>query len=153
MATQPPTWAIAGARAAHVGHPAALPSVSLAQFADESAWGTKLTGTFNFGGIKAQPGQPSSLHWTHEEVKGHLQLVQCAFRDFASADEYFAAHATILQSGGGCAAYRAALPDLPKATDLLGHGRTGQPRYATDSDYGVKIMAIIRESGLTRYDA
>lgn len=150
---QPPDWAVAAARAAHVGRPAALPSVSLAQFAAESAWGTKLTGTFNYGGIKAQPSHPSSLHWTHEEVKGHLQLVQCAFRDFASPEEYFTAHADLLQHGPACAAYRAALPDLVKATDLLGHGRVGRPRYATDSAYGTKLMAIVRGSNLTRYDA
>lgn len=152
MGHQPPAWAIAGARAAYIGRPAALPSVSLAQFADESDWGAKVTGKFNFGGIKAQPGHPSSLHWTHEEVKGHLQLVQSAFRDFASPAEFFAAHAELLQHGAGCAAYRAALPDLTRATDLLGHGRSDQPRYATDSTYGAKILAIVRGSNLTRYD-
>lgn len=151
--TQPTAAAIAAARAAHLSRPAALPSVSLAQWAIESAWGRKLTGTFNYFGIKAQHGHPSSLHWTHEEVRGHLQLVQCAFRDFASPAEAFAAHGDILQHGAGCAAYRAALPDLVKATDLLGHGRIGQPRYATASGYGASLMAIIRGSQLTRYDA
>ena len=152
MSTQPPAWAIDAARAAYTGHPAALPSVTLAQFADESAWGTKLTGTFNFGGIKAMPGHPYSMHPTHEEVKGHLVPVLCAFRDFASPQEYFDVHADLLQHGAGCAAYRAALPDIRKATDLLGHGRVGQPRYATVSDYGARLMAIITGSGLTRYD-
>lgn len=151
--TQPPPWAIAAARSAHATHPAALPSVQLAQWALESGWGKKLTGAFNFFGIKAMPGHPSSLHWTHEVVKGERQLVQCAFRDFASAAEAFAAHADILQSGTGCAAYRAALPNLALATDLLGHGTPAHPRYATDPNYGAEIMAIIRGSSLTEYDA
>lgn len=145
MSIQLPDWAIAGARAAFVGRPAAVPIVSIAQFGDESDWGKKVTGTFNFGGIKAQPGHPSSLHWTHEEVKGEKQPVRCAFRDFASPEEYFMAHAELLQHGAGCAAYRAALPNLARATDLLGHGRAGQPRYATDSDYGEKLMRIIND--------
>lgn len=141
---QPPSWVVDAARAAFVGRPAALPIFTIAQFGDESAWGKKVTGAFNFFGNKAQPGHPSSLHWTHEEVKGEKVLVQCAFRDFASAAESFAAHADLLQHGAGCAAYRAALPDLARAADALGHGRPGQPRYATDSDYGAKLMAIIR---------
>ena len=150
--TQPPPWAIAAARAAHTTRPAALPSVSLAQWALESAWGRQTTGAFNFFGIKAMPRHPSSLHWTHEVVKGERQLVQCAFRDFESPVEAFGVHGDLLQTASSCAAYRAALPNLATAADLLGHSTPAHPRYATDPDYGAKLMAVIRGSNLTEYD-
>lgn len=143
MATQPPTWAIAAARVSHRTRPHALPVVSLAQFAEESDWGKTVTGAFNFFGIKARPGEPYKLCSTHEEVNGVRKPVMAPFRSYASAQEAFDAHGDVLEHSIGCAAFRAALPDLARACDLLGHGANGRPRYATASDYGSALMKII----------
>ena len=152
MSTQPPAWAIEAARAARRTRPHALPSVSLAQLAEESAWGAVVTGAFNFFGIKAVGAQPCRLCATHEEVGGRRVTVTQPFRVFASAQEAFDAHGDVLEQTAGCAAYRAALPDLARACDLLGHGAAGRPRYATAAAYGAQILRIIRGSDLTRYD-
>lgn len=150
---QPPDWAIAGARAAHKTYPAALASFGLAQGIDESAWFTKPAGVNNYHGIKALPGQPRTVVTTHETIGGVSRQMQCAFANFASPAESFMAHAHILATAASCAAYRAALPDIDKAADALGHGSPLHPRYATAINYGPAIASIIHSDQLTRYDA
>jgi flagellum-specific peptidoglycan hydrolase FlgJ len=128
-------------------------SVQLAQWALESAWGTKTCGPHNYFGMKALPGQPAVTVATHEFYRGHLVAVQALFRAFDNDNEAFEAHAKLLATGSAYAAARAALPDPFAFADNLGGGTPARPRYATDPHYGDKLGAIIRGSRLTRYDA
>jgi flagellum-specific peptidoglycan hydrolase FlgJ len=57
MGTQPSAAAIAAARASHKKW-GILASISLAQWALESAWGKRTSGPFNYFGMMALPGQP-----------------------------------------------------------------------------------------------
>jgi flagellum-specific peptidoglycan hydrolase FlgJ len=150
--TQPSAEAIAAARASFKtrGIPA---SVTLAQWALESGWGKRMSGKHNCFGIKARAGEPCTSVVTHEVIKGKRVAVTCLFRDYASLTEAFDAHAKLLQTGSAYADFRKALPDLVKATAALGGGTPARPRYATDPAYGAKLMAIIRGSALTKYDA
>jgi len=149
--TQPTAEAIAAARASQTsrGIPA---SVTLAQWALESAWGTKLSGKHNCFGIKARAGEPCTAVVTHEVVNGKSVARTALFRDYASLAEAFDAHAKLLKTGAPYADFRKALPDLEKATAALGGGTSTRPRYATDPNYGAKLMAVIRGSNLTRFD-
>jgi flagellum-specific peptidoglycan hydrolase FlgJ len=149
---QPTAEAIAAARASAKkrGIPA---SVTLAQWALESAWGTRMSGKHNCFGIKAKPGEPCTRVTTHETIKGKSVATACLFRDYASLAEAFDAHAQLLGTGAAYADFRKALPDLVKATEALGGGTPARPRYATDPNYGSKLMAVIRGSKLTQYDA
>lgn len=127
-------------------------SVTLAQWALESAWGTRMSGKHNCFGIKARPGEPCTAVVTQEVVNGKRVKVTALFRDYASLDEAFDAHARLLAKGAPYADFRRALPDLAKATAALGGGTPARPRYATDPNYGASLMAIIRASNLERFD-
>ena len=141
----PPLDIIAPARASQKawGIPA---SVTLAQWAVESAWGKRMSGANNPFGIKARPGEPCKVVTTHEVVKGQRIEVQAAFRSFASLAEAFDAHARLLATAGVYAHARKALPDPFAFADAL----TGT--YATDPHYGAALGAIIRGSHLEQYD-
>lgn len=121
-------------------------SVTLAQWALESAWGKRDLGAFNYFGMKALPGQPSVTIPTHEVIKGQRILIQAAFRKFASVEEAFDAHGKLLATAGVYAHARTFLPDPFKFGDAL----TGT--YATDPHYGASLASIIRGSNLTQYD-
>jgi len=149
---QPTAEAIAAARSSQKarGIPA---SVILSQWALESAWGTKMSGKHNCFGIKARAGEPCTPVLTHEVIGGKRVAKTLLFRDYTSLAEAFDAHAKLLATGAPYADFRKALPDLAKATAALGGGTPAHPRYATDPDYGRKLMAVIRGSNLTRFDA
>jgi hypothetical protein len=119
-------------------------SVDLAQYGDESAWGKVVTGSYNFFGIKALPGQPSAMCWTHEwnGVKFVRELQP--FRVYASAAEAFDDHGRLLAQHYPEA--MACLPDIPAFVAVMAK------RYATDPGYAEKIIAIITDEQLTRYD-
>lgn len=144
--TQPSAEAIAAARAAQKkwGIPA---SISLSQWALESAWGTRTAGAFNFFGMKALPGQPCEMVTTHEVYRGNRVKVQAAFRKFASCADAFDAHAKLLATAGVYAHARVGLPNAV----AFAHALTGI--YATDPHYGDTLVAVMRGSNLTRYDA
>lgn len=145
MSTQPPGWAIDAARLTQKRW--SIPaSVQLAQFALESAWGTRTSGPHNYFGMKALTGQPQVIIPTHEVYKGVRVLVQQSFRAFASDLEAFDAHGKLLATAGAYAKARAKLSDpFAFAAALTGI-------YATDPNYGASIAAVIRGSNLTAYD-
>lgn len=120
-------------------------SISLAQFALESAWGTKTSGTHNYFGMKAKKGEPGIVCRTHEFFKGQMVETSANFRCFASPEEAFEAHAQLL----------ATAPCYHKARSCLdyqsyAHALTGV--YATDPHYGDKLVDLIERSKLAQYD-
>ena len=124
-------------------------SVTLAQWALESGWGTKVSGKFNYGGITAKvkdavfpfkpgtPLEPATLCWTHENWQGKRVSCQRWFKDFPSVEAYFIAHAKLLATGAPYAKARAKLPDPNAFADAL----TGV--YATAPNYGTVLKSIM----------
>ncbi|WCT78683.1 glycoside hydrolase family 73 protein [Novosphingobium humi] len=133
-------------------------SISLAQWALESAWGKSVSGKNNYGGITAKvsgasfphvpgtPLEPATLCWTREVVNGQSVRCQRYFKDYASAEDYFDAHGKLLATGKPYAKARALLPDPNAFADAL----TGV--YATDPKYGSTLKAIMRGSNLYQHN-
>ena len=124
-------------------------SVSLAQFALESAWGKKMpAGSNNPFGIKAVGNQPSVSVRTREvDRNGRSYYIQAPFRKFASIAEAFDQHGRLLAQGKPYAKARLKLPDPDAFADAL----TGV--YATDPLYGELLRKIMRQSKLYAYNA
>lgn len=119
-------------------------SLSLAQFAMESAWGARTTGKYNYFGIKAKTG---TLVWTHEYIHGVNTPIQQTFADYNSPQEAFNAHAELLTSPTGH--YAKALPTIGS---LEAYVKAIGPIYATDPNYAAEILNLIHSNQLTQYD-
>ncbi len=124
-------------------------SVSLAQWALESGWGSAVSGKNNYGGITAKvkdavfpfvpgtPLEPATLCWTHENWQGKRVKCQRWFKDYDTPQLFFEAHAKLLATGAPYANARSKLPDPRAFADAL----TGV--YATAPDYGKQLKAIM----------
>jgi flagellum-specific peptidoglycan hydrolase FlgJ len=121
-------------------------SVSIAQYGLESAWGAKTTGSFNYFGIKARPGQPFTTVETHEWNGVKYIAEPQPFANFASMAEAFDAHARLLAETLVYAPAMGALPDVPAFVAAMAR------HYATAPTYAAQVMSIIRGDGLERYD-
>ena len=123
-------------------------SVTMAQWADESAWGTRVpTGSNNPFGIKALDGEPFVTSMTHEVVKGVRQYVQARFRKYPSLAAAFTDHARLLATAKVYAVARSYLPNQLHRfiQEMAGH-------YASDPEYASKLLSIINQHGLQKYD-
>lgn len=121
-------------------------SVTLAQWALESAFGRAMpVGSNNPFGIKAKKGQDAVLTWTHEVIHGNRRRVQAKFAKYASIEEAFEAHARVFYNGY----YKAALSKLPDP-DAFANALTGV--YATDPQYGGKLISIMKKYNLYQYN-
>ena len=124
-----------------------LASSSLAQWADESGWGAKTTGAFNYFGVKAPEASiPGRMCITHEVVHGVRQEMECRFRDFASLQAAFDYHAALIATDRR---YRAA---YAVRDELEPYIRAMAPVYATAPDYAEQLLALINENRLAQYD-
>lgn len=144
----PPSDVVAAAQAAQRAT-GILASVTLGQWALESAWGAKATGTFNTFGIKAAAGQSGKLCATHEVVGGKSVAIKALFRNFDSVAEAFAAHAHVLCDPrfAAAAAHKADVGAFVRAISL-----PNRPAYATDPDYADKLLELIRVERFARFD-
>ncbi len=153
---------------ATTGYP---PIVLLAQWAIESSWGKKVTGDFNFWGIKRTPEQgPAKLCPTTEELTkaGFQELradvratvskmsplgngvnrfwLSCWFASYASFDESVAAYISFIL---GNSRYHAAWAQyqLSKDTDglLKGIARAG---YATGRGYEDLLLTLEHQENI-----
>ena len=124
-------------------------SVSLAQFALESGYGTHMPpGSNNAFGIKALKGQPSVTVNTREVINGKSVIIKAAFRKFDSMADGFDAHARLLATKG---VYAPAMEKW-KAGDLEGGIRLMGAKYATDPSYAAKLLSLIGAQSLAQYD-
>lgn len=123
-------------------------SISIAQYADESAWGKAVTGAFNYFGIKAAVGQKATLCWTHEFVNGRYVKVLAPFTDYYSPAEAFMDHADLLATHPAYAGFMSQVRsgNVRGACDAL----TGV--YATAPGYGETLWNLIQSEGLLQYD-
>jgi flagellum-specific peptidoglycan hydrolase FlgJ len=120
-------------------------SVTIAQWAIESGWGARVTGTYNVFGIKAVQGQSSTACASHEVINGERVPVTAYFANYGSLAEAFVAHARVLM-GLPYMAARKCLPDVEAFVDKMA------PVYATDPNYASLVMKIIIQHNLTQYD-
>jgi len=121
-------------------------SVTLAQYGLESAWGKKVTGTFNFFGNKWD-GQGSYTEVpTHEFINGRYVSTVAKFKNFPSVVEAFDFHGQLLATHP---AYNHAM-EFADYPEEFAKALTGV--YATDPQYGNKLVEIMRTSGLEKYD-
>ncbi len=121
-------------------------SITLAQWAVESAWGAHMSGKNNPFGIKAKPPAPCTSCMTREVINGKVIHLPQFFADYPSMVDAFDAHAKLLATYSAYAKARTKLPNAEAfATALTGV-------YATDPHYGQMLISIIRSAGLTKYD-
>ena len=122
-------------------------SVTVAQWAVESAWGAAIPpGSNNPFGIKAVGDQPAVESPTREVINGENVVVTARFRAFDSLSQAFDEHGRLLATAP---VYQDAMKqkDNPEAfADAL----TGV--YATDPNYGFTLNWVMENYGLTQYD-
>lgn len=125
-----------------------LPSVSLAQAALESGYGTSslATSNYNLFGIKGTGTAGTANLATTEYIDGVPVVVNAKFRAYNSWAESLADYGDVLV---GSARYSdvIAAPDYEAATDAL-----QTAGYATDPNYAAKLRSIIKTYGLDAYD-
>jgi flagellum-specific peptidoglycan hydrolase FlgJ len=121
-------------------------SVSLAQWIIESGWGKhEPFGSNNPFGIKAGKGSASVSAPTHEFIHGRYVPTTARFAKFSSVAGAFDAHAKLIAKRP---AYRHAMQAT--SAEQFAERLTGV--YATDPNYGHKLVAAMREYGLEKYD-
>jgi hypothetical protein len=122
-------------------------SVTLAQWAVESAWGAAMPpGSNNPFGIKATAQQEGVASATREVLEGKSVTVTATFRKFASLAEAFDQHGKLLATA---APYAAA---MKKVSDPEGFADALTGVYATDPNYGSTLKWVIKNFGFSRYD-
>lgn len=122
-------------------------SVTIAQWAVESAWGASMPPDSNNPfGIKAVGDQPAVESKTREVYSGESVVISAKFRKFDSIAEAFESHGRLLASAP---VYKPAMAkkDDPEAfADAL----TGV--YATDPLYGQTLKYVIKTYNFTIHD-
>ena len=125
-------------------------SVSLAQWADESAFGTKPSGVNNFFGIKATKAQIAAGEatdvYTKEFINGqYTRPIPLYFANYPSIEACFDAHAQLLITHHYIPCMRAtSVEAYCLALHTCG--------YATEPNYAGILLNIIKENNLTQYD-
>ncbi|PCS00977.1 glycoside hydrolase family 73 protein [Lactococcus fujiensis] len=130
-----------------------LPSIVIAQASLESNFGqSKLASQYhNLFGIKAYGNVPSVNLETQEYVSGQWLTISGKFRTYASDVESVDAHTTLMTKGTSWnskqyASVIAAKDYKSAANALYASG------YATDPTYAQKIIQMIENFQLTKYD-
>lgn len=122
-------------------------SVTIAQWAVESAWGASMPpGSNNPFGIKAVSDQPGVDSPTREVVDGESLTVTARFRMFASLAQAFDEHGRLLATAP---VYKDAMKQAANP-EAFANALTGV--YATDPNYGYTLKWVMENYGLTRYD-
>jgi hypothetical protein len=118
-------------------------SVTVAQWMLESDWGKdEPTGSNNGFGIKAVGDQPFVSVFTKEFVAGRFVTVTARFAKYDSLADAFDAHAQLIATHLIYADAMARLPDVNAFTLAMA------AHYATDPNYGQKLLRLMREENL-----
>ncbi len=122
-------------------------SITMAQWAVESAWGASMPpGSNNPFGIKALPGQAGVDSMTREVIAGESITLPQKFRQFDSLSEAFDQHGKLLATGNP---YKRAMT-LKDDPDAFADALTGV--YATDPNYGTTLKYVIHTYDFTMHD-
>jgi len=122
-------------------------SVTIAQAALESAWGSRAPG-FNLFGIKADASWSGAVtqQVTHEVVGGRSVVITARFRAYPDWQGSIDDHAAFLRHNPRYAPAFASKDGLEFADAIARCG------YATDPDYARKLKSIITVHGLMALD-
>lgn len=124
-------------------------SVTLAQWALESAWGKLVSGRYNFFGIKANQEQITAgkftNRWTSEEINGKYRKEIQPFANYDTVEEGFDAHARLLCSPHYIDCQKAQTPE--EYCEAL-----QKDSYATARNYAATLINIIHSNNLKQYD-
>lgn len=125
-------------------------SVSLAQWAIESAYGREMSGKNNPFGIKATPAQiaagQASVRWTKEYYGGQYHSVEQYFADYPDLSGAFDAHARLLATSP-------IYIDAQRAASVHDYVVAMAKHYATAPNYAEVILGLIASDNLEQYDA
>jgi Mannosyl-glycoprotein endo-beta-N-acetylglucosaminidase len=122
-------------------------SVTVAQWAVESAWGASMPpGSNNPFGIKAVGDQPAVESPTREVVNGDNVTITARFRAFESLSQAFDEHGRLLATAP---VYKDAMRQKDNP-DAFADALTGV--YATDPNYGFTLKWVMENYGLSQYD-
>jgi Mannosyl-glycoprotein endo-beta-N-acetylglucosaminidase len=124
-------------------------SVTIAQAIDESGWGQSelATADHNLFGIKGTGPAGRDMQPTQEYQNGAWVTRTAAFRVYHNVAESIEDHSRLLATAP---AYRHAMADR-HMPDAFAAALTGV--YATDPDYGSKLIALMQLYNLYRYDS
>ena len=122
-------------------------SVTVAQWAVESAWGASMPpGSNNPFGIKATGDQPSVESPTREVINGENIVLTQRFRMFDSLSQAFDEHGRLLATAP---VYKGAMKEANNP-EAFADALTGV--YATDPNYGFTLKWVMENYGLSQYD-
>jgi hypothetical protein len=122
-------------------------SVTVAQWAVESAWGASMPpGSNNPFGIKAVGDQPAVDSATREVVNGANEVITAKFRVFDSIAQAFDEHGRLIATAPVYGDAMKQKQDPEAFADAL----TGV--YATDPTYGYTLKWVMENYGLLQYD-
>ena len=124
-------------------------SVTLAQWTAESAWGLSQLArrANNFFGIKAVQGQEYMEFSTREVVRGRSVMELADFARYPSPIESFDAHGKLLAT---LTRYQ---PAMRVRQDIAAFcAQLYIDGYSTEPEYADRLLTLIREHNLTRYD-
>lgn len=124
------------------------PSVALAQAALESEYGkSRLSFDYNnYFGIKAHDGMRSVHLKTNEYVKGNKVTISDSFCVYQNPYESFADYARLIGTNDIYQSVRKAKSPAEAARAIQNSG------YATDPYYANKIISLINQYNLSKYD-
>jgi flagellum-specific peptidoglycan hydrolase FlgJ len=140
--------------AAQIAHKTFYPkgpfaSCQIAQFGEESAWGTEMSGVNNPWGIKATPAQIAAgkarLRMTEEFLNGRYVRLPQYFANYDSLADSFTAHAELLCQPWYADCIAATTPEEYCYALLKDH-------YATAPNYATALIGIINSFNLKQYD-
>lgn len=129
------------------------PSVTIAQAVLESGGGTSglsIAPHYNLFGIKgAYNGRTVSMRTMEDDGTGNLYQIYANFKSYPSWDESIKDHNELLKNGLN--GYYTSAWRINARTPAQS-ARALQGRYATDTNYASKLMSIINDYNLERYD-
>ena len=123
-------------------------SVTIAQAIDESGWGQSMLATndHNLFGIKGTGPAGSDEQPTQEVINGQVVNLSASFQIYQNMAQSIDAHGRLLAHSGDYAGAMAQSKDPNAFAAAL----TGV--YATDPSYGAKLVQLMRQYDLYRFD-
>ena len=122
-------------------------SITIAQWAVESAWGAAMPPNSNNPfGIKAVRDEPAVESPTREVLNGESVTITAKFRKFETMTEAFDLHGKLLATG------KPYVPAMEKKDDPDAFADALTGVYATDPQYGATLKYVIRTYNFTLHD-
>lgn len=123
-------------------------SVTIAQAIDESGWGQSVLATndHNLFGIKGTGPAGADEQPTQEVINGQLVNLSASFQIYESIAQSIDAHGRLLAHSG----YYAGAMAQSKDPNAFAAALTGV--YATDPGYGAKLVQLMKQYDLYRFD-